>query len=78
VLSCAFVVCHTARLVTGVRAPARLCDFFDVVVFDLDNTLVPVHNPIAAASKRFVADVKERMPLSAGDILSKLREQMAM
>ena len=52
-------------------------DLFDVVVFDLDDTLVPVLGPIRGAHEGLAADVQRLMPLSARAILTDFRGEMA-
>lgn len=61
----------------GLDRPApSLKDVFDVIVFDLDDTLVPVQGPISAAYEKWHMDVKRLMPQSAPYILAAPREEM--
>ena len=48
----------------GVRRQSYLKARFDAVVFDLDDTLVPLLGPIQAAMSTFNSFLKEKMPLT--------------
>eukprot|EP00595_Chromulina_sp_UTEXLB2642_P000983 CAMPEP_0196763924 /NCGR_PEP_ID=MMETSP1095-20130614/5017_1 /TAXON_ID=96789 ORGANISM="Chromulina nebulosa, Strain UTEXLB2642" /NCGR_SAMPLE_ID=MMETSP1095 /ASSEMBLY_ACC=CAM_ASM_000446 /LENGTH=230 /DNA_ID=CAMNT_0042118181 /DNA_START=289 /DNA_END=978 /DNA_ORIENTATION=+ len=54
---------------------SKLVNDFDMVVFDLDDTLVPTIDPLKAASKAFLDYVKVNMPNTFNDI-DKMRNLM--
>jgi FMN phosphatase YigB (HAD superfamily) len=51
-------------------------EHFDMVIFDLDDTLCPIGPQLTPAFEKLSAVVKEKMPLSAAAIAASLREAM--
>lgn len=53
-----------------------LSDAYDLVVFDLDDTLVPVWHPIKPATEALLAYMTQHMPRAAVDAADRLRPAM--
>jgi FMN phosphatase YigB (HAD superfamily) len=52
-------------------------DLFDMVVFDLDDTLVPVWSPIKLAMDALFNFMDDKMPLTAEKARTTIREEMS-
>jgi dephospho-CoA kinase len=62
--------------VKAVDTRGPIAEAFDLVVFDLDDTLVPVFNPIKPATEALFDFMAQRMPRTAVDAKDQLRPTM--
>jgi FMN phosphatase YigB (HAD superfamily) len=58
------------------KKKSRMKDVIDMVVFDLDDTLVPVWSPIQPAMNALFAFMEQKMPLTADGAKANIRSEM--